>query len=273
MSATGRPGALPPPRPVSSGPRRVRLIGVGPGDPEQVTLEAVRAMREVDFFVVSDKSGAGDDDPLVAARERLLERHLDGPARVVRVDDPVRERRPDRTASDSDYRDVVASWHEDRATAFEQAFLDHDGDAGFLVWGDPAFYDSTIRVLEQVRDRGRVDLVLDVVPGISSLQLLAARHAIVLHEVGQPIHVTTGRRLRDAVEGGQDNIVVMLNRDLALEGLDDWSIWWGADLGTPHEELVAGRVDDVRVEIDAARDRAKAGAGWVMDVFLLRRPS
>ncbi len=273
MSATGRSGALSPSRPASSRPRRVRLIGVGPGDPEQVTLEAVRAMREVDFFVVSDKSGAGDDDPLVAARERLLERHLDGPARVVRVDDPVRERRPDRTASDQEYIEVVASWHDARAAAFEQALQDHDGDAGFLVWGDPAFYDSTIRVLGQVRDRGRVDLVLDVVPGISSLQLLAARHAIVLHEVGQPIHVTTGRRLREAVEGGQDNIVVMLNRDLALEGLDDWDIWWGADLGTPHEELVSGRVGDVRLEIDAARDRAKAAAGWVMDVFLLRRSS
>ena len=132
----------------------------------------------------------------MAARERLLERHLDGPARVVRVDDPVRERRPDRTATDAEYAEVVASWHEARAAAFERALLDHDGDAGFLVWGDPAFYDSTIRVLEQVRDRGRVPLAIEVVPGISSIQLLAARHAIVLHEVGQAMHVTTGRRLR-----------------------------------------------------------------------------
>ncbi|WP_445257088.1 precorrin-6A synthase (deacetylating) [Nocardioides aurantiacus] len=271
MSVTGRSGALPPSRPTSDGVRRVRLIGVGPGDPDQVTLEAVRAMREVDFFVVSDKSGAGADDPLVAARERLLQRHLDGPARVVRVDDPVRERRPDRTSTDAEYAEVVASWHEARAAAFEQALLGNDGDAGFLVWGDPAFYDSTIRVVEQVRDRGRVPLAIEVVPGISSIQLLAARHAIVLHEVGRAMHVTTGRRLREAVESGQDNVVVMLNRDLALEGLDDWWIWWGADLGTPHEELVAGRLGDVRADIDAARDRAKAAAGWVMDVFLLRK--
>ena len=33
--------------------RRVVLVGIGPGDPEQVTLEAVRAMNEVDFFVVT----------------------------------------------------------------------------------------------------------------------------------------------------------------------------------------------------------------------------
>ena len=35
-------------------PRRVRIIGVGPGDPDQVTLEAVRALRDVAFFVVTE---------------------------------------------------------------------------------------------------------------------------------------------------------------------------------------------------------------------------
>jgi precorrin-6A synthase len=64
---------------------------------------------------------------------------------------------------------------------------------------------------------------------------------------------------------------VMLNRRLDLDGLQDWSIWWGANLGTAHEELVAGRVGDVLPAVEAARDRAKAAAGWVMDVFLLRR--
>ena len=250
---------------------RVRLIGVGPGDPDQVTLEAVRAMREVDFFVVSDKASGDGTDPLVEARERLLERHLDREPVVVRVQDPERERRPDRTATQEDYAAAVAAWHEARATAYEDALLSHDGDAGFLVWGDPAFYDSTIRVLEKVRDRGRVPVELDVVPGISSLQLLAARHRIVLHDVGRALHVTTGRRLAEAVAQGQDNVLVMLNRRLDLDGLQDWSIWWGANLGTAHEELVAGRVGDVLPAVEAARDRAKAAAGWVMDVFLLRR--
>ena len=95
---------------VGSGRRRIRLIGVGPGDPDQVTLEAVRAMREVDFFVVSDKSPRGGmPDPLVHARERMLDRHLDAPAVVVRVEDPERERRVDRTASAADYEAVVAA--------------------------------------------------------------------------------------------------------------------------------------------------------------------
>jgi len=226
----------------------------------------------VDFFVVADKAPRGGlPDPLTDARERLLERHLDHEPLVVRVQDPERERRPDHTGTQQEYAAAVACWHDARGAAFEEALLAHEGDAGFLVWGDPAFYDSTIRVLEQVRERGRVPVKIEVIPGISSLQLLAARHRIVLHEVGGALHVTTGRRLRAAIEQGQDNLVVMLNRCLDLDGLGDWWIWWGANLGTAHEELVAGRVGDVLGEMEAARERAKAAAGWVMDVFLLRR--
>jgi precorrin-6A synthase (deacetylating) len=161
--------------------RRVRIIGVGPGDPDQVTLEAVAAMRSVDFFVVSDKSKrpvvGGMPDPLVNARERLLDRHLDAPAVVVRVQDPERERRPERTGTDEEYAAAVAAWHAARADAYTDAIRAHDGDVGFLVWGDPAFYDSTIRILDTVAER--LELDVDVIPGISSIQLLAARHRIV----------------------------------------------------------------------------------------------
>ncbi|MBZ5736557.1 precorrin-6A synthase (deacetylating) [Nocardioides mangrovi] len=256
------------------GAKRVRVIGVGPGDPDQVTLEAVRALREVDYFVVTDKSGRGGmPDPLVHARERLLDRHLDAPPVIVRVDDPERERRPDRTATQEQYDAVVAQWHEARRAAYAEALDGHEGVAGFLVWGDPAFYDSTIRILDALAER--MDLEVDVVPGISSIQLLAARHRIVLHEVGQALHVTSGRRLMEAVEQHQDNVVVMLNRVIELTSpqmdLSDWTIWWGGNLGTPHEELVSGRVGDVLPEVDAARERLRESVGWVMDIFLLRR--
>ena len=232
-----------------------------------MTVEAVRAMHAVDYFVVTDKvKKDGSPDPLVAARSELLERHLGHEPTVVVVTDPERDRQP------ADYDAAISDWHEARADAWEKALLEHDGDAGFLVWGDPAFYDSTIRIIERVLARGKVEAEFDVVPGISSLQVLAARHRIVLHEVGHPVHVTTGRRLHEAVDAGQDNIVVMLNRSLEpLESLGDWQIWWGANLGTPSEHLVAGRVADVLPEIEAARAASKESAGWVMDVLVLRR--
>lgn len=252
--------------------RRIRLIGIGCGHVDQVTYEAARAMADVDFFIVTDKAKRdGSPDPLVAARTQILGRFAGPDPQVVVVADPSRDRDASNTASRDGYGNAVDDWHEARTLAWEQALLAHDGDAGFLVWGDPAFYDSTIRIVDRVLARGNVVAEVDVIPGISSLQLLAARHRLVLHEVGQPVHVTTGRRLAEAVEQGQENIVVMLNRSLEpLDGMGHWRIWWGANLGTDDEELVAGRVADVRADIEAARARAKAQSGWVMDAYLLR---
>lgn len=235
--------------------KRIRVIGVGTGDPDQVTVEAIRAIREVDYFVVNDRSGRGGmPDPLVHARERLLDRHLGHEPVVVRISGP-----------------------DEGVTAYEEALLAHDGDAGFLVWGDPAFYDSAIRTLQEVAERGNLELVIDVIPGISSIQLLAARHRLVLQEVGQPLHITSGRRLHEAIAQGQDNVVVMLNRVIELDDLPvdvgDWSIWWGGNLGTAAEELVAGRVSDALPAIVEARARLAAAAGWVMDIFVLRAPT
>ncbi|MBA2952931.1 precorrin-6A synthase (deacetylating) [Nocardioides sp. MAH-18] len=226
--------------------RRVRVIGVGPGDPEQVTLAAVEAMRSVDYFIVTDRSSCGGmPDPLVTARDRLLDRHLTRPPTIVRIEDP----------------DAVPE-------AMATALRSRSGVAGLLVWGDPAFYDSTIPIL---RSLPGLDVEMDVVPGISAVQLLAARHRLVLHEVGEPLHLTSGRALAAAVAQGQENVVVMLNRVIDLPGLDDWSIWWGANLGTAHEELVAGRVATVLPDIHTARNRVAERAGWIMDIFLLRR--
>lgn len=247
--------------------RRLVLIGVGPGDPDQLTLQAVDALRAVAAVVVTEKRSG---DPLADARRALLARHApDAP--VVVVEDPERDRSPGGTGSLADYRGAVADWHAARADRYADAIADVDGDVGFLVWGDPSLYDSTIRVLDRVAADAGAELV--VIPGVSSLQALAAAHRIVLHEIGQPIHVTTGRRLAEAVAQGQENVAVLLNRDLApldeLEG--GWTIWWGANLGTGSQELAAGGLAETLPRIHAARVRAKDAAGWVMDLYLLRR--
>ena len=104
-------------------------------------------------------------------------------------------------------------------------------------------------------------------------RLLAAKHRLVLHPVGQPVHVTTARRLREDVAAGQRNLLVMLGSEASLELLEelpDWQIWWGANLGSTGEQLVAGPVQDVLPQVRAARVRARQEAGWVMDVYLLR---
>jgi precorrin-6A synthase len=239
---------------------KVLILGVGMG-PQHVTPEVAEALRSVDYVLAAQKSA---DDRLLDARREICAAHG---VELVAVRDPERDR-----ADPRDYPQAVADWHEARVAAYETVLLERPGDVAFLVWGDPSLYDSTIRIVEAISERGRVEIEYDVLPGISAVQLLAARHRIVLHEVGRPLHVTTGRQLGLALEQGQDNIVVMLNRSLDLDGLEDWQIWWGANLGTPHEALVAGRVGAVLPDIEAARAQVKNTAGWVMDIHLLRRP-
>jgi precorrin-6A synthase len=235
---------------------RIRIIGIGMG-PQHVTPEAADALRSADYVIAARKR---EDDGLLTARRAIAGTFG---IEVVEVDDPERDR-----ADPADYPGAVAVWHAARVAAYEQVLRERGGTAAFLAWGDPSLYDSTIRVVEQLA--ARMPIEYDVLPGISAPQLLAARHRIVLNEVGRPVHVTTARRLREAIAAGQAKIVVMLGGP-DLDGLDDWSIWWGANLGTPSEELAAGRVADVRDELAAARARAKAAAGWVMDICLLRR--
>ncbi|WP_435742288.1 precorrin-6A synthase (deacetylating) [Nocardioides sp. SYSU DS0663] len=250
--------------------RTVRVVGFGSG-PDQLTAEAVAALRASAYVVAADKGGdkggdAGGGDPLLAVRRAVCEA-VGLP--LVAVPDPARDRRPADTTA---YGDAVAAWHEARVAAYEQVLRERPGDPAFLVWGDPSLYDSTLRVVDRLRDR--LALAVEVVPGIAAPQLLAARHRIVLHEVGRPVLVTTGRRLAEAVAAGHDNVVVMLDGHLTCAGLglEEWSLWWGANLGTPSEEIVAGRLGEVLDDVRTARRRAVEGAGWVMDTYLLRGP-
>ena len=247
--------------------RRVRVVGIGSGGLDQITVEAAEALRASDYALAAVK---GQDDPLIDLRRRLLARHAPG-VELVAVADPERDRSSSSTSTSGGYRGVVSDWHEARALAWEEVMASRPGDVAIPVWGDPAFYDSTLRILDRIAGCGRLDPEVEVLPGISALQVLAARHRLVLHEIGGTVTVTTGRRLREAVAAGADNVVVMLNADLPPEELADWRIWWGGNLGDVGETLVAGRVGDVLGELRAHRERLRAEHGWVMDVYLVRR--
>jgi len=249
---------------------KVKVVGIGPGGVDQLTVEAVNALRSVSAYLIVEK---GDDDPLAAARRAVIARHVPEPPPIITVRDPERDRGARLAHDDEAYRRAVVEWHAARSARYAEALDAASGDVAMLVWGDPAFYDSTVRILEQAADL-RGDLEVEVIPGVSSVQLLAARHAIVLHEVGRPLHLTTARNLPAAVEAGQRNIVAMLLSSVeSFAPLADWTVWWGANLGSEHEALAHGPVADVLPEIRAARNRIKAAAGWVMDLALLRAPS
>jgi precorrin-6A synthase len=245
--------------------RTVLVIGIGAGDPEHVTVQAIRAMNRADVVFVIEKDDRTEE--LVRLRREILERYLESQPRIVPLPDPPRDR------SAAAYGSAVEDWRRRRADQWERAIAAEDGCLAFLVWGDPAIYDSTLAVLDDVLARGNVEFDHEVIPGISSLQALAARHRVPFNRVGGAVQITTGRRLAAGFPADADDVLVMLDSDCTFARLDDdLDIYWGAYVGTPDEILIAGRTADVAGEIQRTRREARQRKGWVMDSYLLRRP-
>lgn len=254
--------------------RRVEIIGIGAGSPGHLTVAAIDAIRRCDVYLVADKGAAKES--LVAVRRGVVERWRgEREARFVTVDDPARG--PDAERGSAEYAEAVRAWHAARTSAYLGVLdaLAPEASVGFLVWGDPAFYDSTVRIVDALAAHRTLDV--HITPGITAFQALAAAHGVVLHDVGRPVHVTTGRRLLDTYDGVEPaelgGVVVMLDGALTCRHLatrhPDLTLVWGAQLGLASQRLVRGRLADVIDEAVAARAEVRARDGWVMDVYAL----
>jgi precorrin-6A synthase len=249
--------------------RRLCIIGIGAGNLEHLTVQAIKALNQVDVFFLVDKGPAKDD--LVRLRQEICDRYIANRSyRTVEIQDPERDR------TGTAYRSAVGAWRRRRAEIYETALRDELGPdecGGLLVWGDPCLYDGTLAIVEAIVARGALELAYEVIPGISSVQALAARHKIGLNRVGEPIQITTGRRLSSELVERHANVVVMLDPDCAFRQMkdEDVSIYWGAYVGTDDEILVSGRLSDVAEEIERLRSEARERKGWIMDTYLLRR--
>ena len=248
--------------------RRVLLIGIGAGDPELITLQAITALNSADVFIIVDK--AEDAADLRAARQAVLDRFCTArPHRVVAIADAKRD-------PSMPYGEAVREWHHRRTVAIEEALTGAvtDGETvGVLVWGDPSLYDSTIRIFDEINSRDVVRADYSVIAGISSVQALVASHRITLNRIGQPVLITTGRRLAEGIPDGVEDVVVMLDSGETFLRYRDqpYEIFWGAYLGSVDEVLVAGPIDQVADEIISVRRAAKARQGWIFDIYLMRR--
>ncbi|MBY0610992.1 MAG: precorrin-6A synthase (deacetylating) [Beijerinckiaceae bacterium] len=249
-------------------PKRLQIIGIGVGDPNHMTVEAVEALNAADVFFIPDKGA--EKAELRALRMAVCERFITGSRHRF-----VEYRMPSRKAEFTDYRTNVEDWHAEIEAIHADLIEAHlkDGECGaFLVWGDPALYDSTLRIFRGLQRRG-LAFEWTVIPGIMSVQLLAARHRIALHEIGEPVTIAPARKLATlAADPTRRDIVVVLDGQQAFEAMDDdLHIYWGAYLGSEHEILIEGRLGDVKAQIAERRREARERHGWIMDTYLLRR--
>lgn len=246
------------------------IIGIGAGNPDFVTIQAIDAMNRVDVFFIPDKGV--EKAELGRLRRTIIERYVrERPFRTITY------RVPSRRRESENYEGTVATWHAEIADTYGRLILDELGESevgAFLVWGDPTLYDSTLRILEHLRTKRGFDLDYDVIPGISSVQALAAQHRVAVNAINRAVLITNGRELAEGFPNNVDSVMVLLNTDKALRSADgELDAYWGAYVGMPEEILVSGKLKDIVDEIERIRSAAREENGWIMDCVLLKKPS
>lgn len=249
--------------------RKIFIIGIGAGNPDYITVQAINALNQVDVFFLTDKGQEKQD--LLRLRKLICQRYVNNKShRTVEIEDPRRDR------AGACYEESVKAWHAERAIVYEKMIRHELGEnqcGAFLVWGDPSLYDSTLRIIGGIAAECAVEFEYEVIPGISSIQALTARHRIALNRIGGSVQVTPARRLCQEFPADVEDVVVLLDGECAFKKVKDGEvdIYWGAYLGTEDEILIAGNLQQCRDEIERVRAQARARKGWIMDTYLLRK--
>ncbi|MFG1810203.1 precorrin-2 C(20)-methyltransferase [Streptomyces sp. NPDC049040] len=209
---------------------RLTGVGVGPGDPELVTVKGVNALRAAGAVVVPvlDTGETGRAEATVL--------HYVDASRVVRVVFALNER-TDRARRE-------AAW--DAAGARVAELLRVHGSVAFATIGDPNVY-STFTYLAHTIGELLPGTAVATVPGITAMQDLAARSGAVLTEGTEPltlVPVTAGAAVLKAALEGPGTVVAYKFGRLAAEvaaaldatGRTEGAVW-GSALGLPGESI------------------------------------
>jgi precorrin-6A synthase len=245
---------------------QLTLIGIGTGNPDHLTRQAMRAMQEADLVLVPRK---GESKADLADLRRAMLAEIAPQTPVAEFD------LPSRDESIPDYTRRVLAWHDAIADIWVKTIAQHSEQhpaqhVALLVWGDPALYDSTLRIAARIQPAPK----MQVIPAVTSITAMTAAHCIALNDIGAPFVVTTGRQLREGgFPAGVNTAVVMLDGETSFTALPPKgiTIYWTAYAGMHNEINISGPLHLVAQDILAARAKARAAHGWIMDIYLLRR--
>ena len=242
----------------------LHLIGIGTGNPDHLTLQAIKALNAADLVMIPRKGDSKAD--LAELRRAICTEVITNPlTQIADFDLPVRD------AGNPDYLSGVNDWHDAIATVWQQTMNAHPAavNVALMVWGDPSLYDSTLRIAGRLT----VPVMLNVIPGITAIQGLTAAHAIPLNELGAAVTITTGRQLLQGWPAGADTLIIMLDGNCAFQSLDPAGvfIWWGAYVGMKEQIILSGDLAVAGPQIVETRAKARAAHGWIMDIYMLRR--
>ncbi len=165
-------------------------VGVGPGDPELITLKAARLIEsaQVVCFLVN---GEGDSQSRNIAREHLLAGQIEMPIYMPMSEDP-----------------AIGSSVYDESALLIKEHLKESKNVVFLCEGDPLFFGSFAYLLERIQD----EYACEVIPGIASPHGASARLQQPLTMLKESYAVISGRHSDEKIRQtllNQDSVVIM----------------------------------------------------------------
>jgi len=173
-------------------PGKLYGVGVGPGDPELITLKAKRILEEADCIAVP-KTAAGRDSLALSIAEGLLGHRKE----IIELQFPM----------SYDEKLLESSWNS--AVASIKGKLDEDRNVAFVTLGDPTVYSTYMYVHKAL---GQYGYPVEIIPGITSFCASAARVGISLGENRETIAVIPSAYEcgnLDDILNSFDNIVLM----------------------------------------------------------------
>jgi len=212
-------------------------IGVGPGDPDLITLKAAKVLKQVDvvFAAASTKNG-------YSLAEEIVSTHLKEGVPLVRLGFPMnRDRKKLRTAWEENARTVVYTLRKGK-------------DAAFVTIGDPMIYSTFGYIMRTIRKK-YPDVPIEIIPGITSYQAGAAAAGETLAEAEESFTIISGalgaKKLREVIDHTDRVVMLKVYREYKeiMDVLDQLDLLKGSVLvsrcGLDGERIVRNLEDGI----------------------------
>lgn len=174
-------------------------IGVGPGDPDLITVKAVKTLHSVDvvFAAASTKNS-------YSLATQIASPHLKEGTPVVKLDFPMTK----------DRNILEAAWKKNAEMVM--GTLAEGKDAAVLTLGDPMTYSTFGYIMKIVKDT-KPEIEICIIPGITSFQAAAAAARQILAEGDESFAVISGaadtKRLTQVINNNDCVVILKVYRN------------------------------------------------------------